>query len=831
MSDLTRPAPSQNGSAHAKPSRDHHYKASSKRLPCPICGRTKDSDCRISDDLILCAYGSTHHPPENLRPGDTCKAHDGTVWAFTGNDSTERWAIFKLDRPLNSAIKLPSPAKSSVDRFAGLPEAQPEPPAKWPNGQKLYYSGSQWIAVGARENEKSAYRPWHLDESGEARIGRGDSDWPLFHQEEAVALGSGKWITEAEGEKCTEWIRAGGFVAVSQPGFDHCEEGIRSRYLTLKNAGIVGIRYLADNDKTGKIKGERCAAVAASVGLGFQLIDAFDIWPDIPQKGSIDDASGSAKERTEAFVKFTPSASKSSGNGFSPSATSSAKWGKRRIGNTKAMRCFDRCVEVLAKRERNSLTRRVRLLRAAKALDLHQYINRQEISQRVLQAKDEQQGNGYQGLTAEQRLAMEWPEVKWLVPNLLPANDLSIIGGRPKVGKTAFTMSVAAAMLTGSEVAGCPRPDEMRPVIVISDDAGDADTHQALKNLEIFDHPNLIWSRHFRLTETDIDRLLIDIEQNPGAVVILDSLRSVARHLEKGENDPEIGAVIYDLKEAVISVGGSLILVHHCNKADGLAGIEALSGHNAISGAANTVITLHHVTDAEGRPNKEAEQRRLYREGRSGQMLDWVISRTAGTGTFHYVSTWSSWQEQAKEAQAEARRESRTTGEQRDVLGLLEGRQGDWLTCREVVEELGLEWGTTGAGKDANRVRDALKRLAADQRIQATRAGTAYVYSSIWPGHYEPQKPQIPQKPVIAMDLGSESKPQKPQKPQKPFVSAPSSDGRTLPSEVSEIEPQKPNPLQRNASEPSEVSEAMWIGGATAGTSWHRETTTEGSTM
>lgn len=189
------------------------------------------------------------------------------------------------------------------------------------------------------------------------------------------------------------------------------------------------------------------------------------------------------------------------------------------------------------------------------------------------------------------------------------------------------------------------------------------------------------------------------------------------------------------------------------------------------------------------------------------------------------------WQEQAKEAQAEARRESRTTGEQRDVLGLLEGRQGDWLTCREVVEELGLEWGTTGAGKDANRVRDALKRLAADQRIQATRAGTAYVYSSIWPGHYEPQKPQIPQKPVIEMDLGSESKPQKPQKPQKPFISAPSSDGRTLPSEVSEIEPQKPNPLQRNASEPSEVSEAMWIGGVMAGASRHREATTEGSAM
>lgn len=283
MSDSTRPAPSRNGLAHANPSRCHHYKASSRRLPCPICGRTKDSDCRISDDLVLCAYGSTHRPPEGMRPGDTCKANDGAIWAFTGNDTTERWAVFKLNQPLNSTAKQPSLAKSRINRFAKLLKVQPEPPARWPNGQKLDYSNSQWIVVEARESEKSTYRPWHFDASGKARAGKGGNHWPLFHQEEAVALGVDKWITEAEGEKCTEWIRAGGFVAISQPGFDHCKEGIYHRYLTLKNAGIVGIRYLADNDKAGKVKGERCAAVAASVGLEFELIDALDIWPDIPQ--------------------------------------------------------------------------------------------------------------------------------------------------------------------------------------------------------------------------------------------------------------------------------------------------------------------------------------------------------------------------------------------------------------------------------------------------------------------------------------------------------------------------------------------------------------------
>ena len=554
-------------------------------------------------------------------------------------------------------------------------------------------------------------------------------------------------------------------------------------------------------------------AAARQVLASTSTRNAASFWAIAAEHGYKLKRSSTGKERGDAQLTEAPwgssqkgshetfaeavGASWQDGKTFIPRPDTGAKWGKRSMGHTKAMRCFDRCVETLAKRERNSLTRRARLLKILKALDLHQCINRQEISQRVLQAKDEQQGNGYHGLTAEERLAMEWPEVEWLIPNLLPANDLSIIGGRPKVGKTAFAMAIAAAVLTGCEVAGCPRPDSTRPVIVISDDASDADTRQVLMKLGIFGHPNLIWSRNFRLTETDIDRLLINIEQHPGAVVILDSLRSVARHLEKGENDPEIGAVIYDIKEAVMGAGGSLVMIHHCNKAEGLVGVEALSGHNAISGAANTVLTLHHVTDANGKPNKEAEQRRLHREGRSGEMRDCVISRTAGSGTFHYVSSWSSWQEQIKEAEAQAKRESSRTDAQRDVLELLEQHPGEWLTCRQVVEALGLEWGRTGAGKDANRVRDALKRLAQEKEVQEARSGQAYTYSALLPEHYESQKPQKSQKAVTATVLTSEVKSQKPQK----AVTA-----TALPSE---IDPQKANALQRSASEASEASEAM----------------------
>jgi hypothetical protein len=72
---------------------------SSKQHPCPICGRTKDGSCSLSDALVFCHHGSTHHPPSGLKPGDTHQGGDGNTWAYTGESSDGRTSTFTIDKP------------------------------------------------------------------------------------------------------------------------------------------------------------------------------------------------------------------------------------------------------------------------------------------------------------------------------------------------------------------------------------------------------------------------------------------------------------------------------------------------------------------------------------------------------------------------------------------------------------------------------------------------------------------------------------------------------------------------------------------------------------
>jgi hypothetical protein len=48
-------------------------KHSSRREPCPICGRNTDDKCRWNDEMIFCYDGTSFAPPQHFKLGDKVK--------------------------------------------------------------------------------------------------------------------------------------------------------------------------------------------------------------------------------------------------------------------------------------------------------------------------------------------------------------------------------------------------------------------------------------------------------------------------------------------------------------------------------------------------------------------------------------------------------------------------------------------------------------------------------------------------------------------------------------------------------------------------------------
>ena len=88
----------------------------SRRNACPVCGRVKDEDCRISPELVLCHKNTGH------KVGDVI---DG--WAFTGVSSGGGTGKFTPHKPL----------EKHPETLYGYPETQ-RSKSYYKNGKKLF---------------------------------------------------------------------------------------------------------------------------------------------------------------------------------------------------------------------------------------------------------------------------------------------------------------------------------------------------------------------------------------------------------------------------------------------------------------------------------------------------------------------------------------------------------------------------------------------------------------------------------------------------------------------------------------------------------------------
>jgi len=287
---------------------------SSKSNPCPVCGRTKDGDCRISHDgkMVLCHQNFDH-----------AKTLQADLWHFDKSSSDGRCGIYifkeesegiqpvakkprakkkeVLPVPIPHGAKLlrlPAPGQSSQSE----PLAQDAPKRVPRNAVQITYEYSptqnvvryQWPDATKPKGRDKTFSQFHLNPDAKKVWTKGDAPWPAYRIDEVVELlktvpdSEPVVIPMLEGENNVEIARGIRLAALTLQGSNWSDPEIQKMLEALRATGKnVSIAVIGDNDETGIKKGKSVWLVARHLQFPCLIIDPVAIDVDIPEKGDI----------------------------------------------------------------------------------------------------------------------------------------------------------------------------------------------------------------------------------------------------------------------------------------------------------------------------------------------------------------------------------------------------------------------------------------------------------------------------------------------------------------------------------------------------------------
>jgi putative DNA primase/helicase len=287
---------------------------SSKSNPCPVCGRIKDGDCRISHDgkMVLCHQNFDH-----------AKTQQPDLWHFNGSTSDGRCGIYVFKeenegiQPVarkprvkkKEVLPVPIPLGAKLLRLPAPGESpQPEQLAKDApkrvrrDAVQVTYEYSpiqgvvryQWPDATKPKGRDKTFSQFHIDPNGKKVWTKGDAPWPAYRIDEVVEVlktvpdDEPIVILMPEGEQNVDIARGIGVAALTLQGSSWSDRETQKMLETLRATGKnVSLGFLRDNDDTGIKKGQGVWLVARHIQFPCLVIDPREMWADIPEKGDI----------------------------------------------------------------------------------------------------------------------------------------------------------------------------------------------------------------------------------------------------------------------------------------------------------------------------------------------------------------------------------------------------------------------------------------------------------------------------------------------------------------------------------------------------------------
>lgn len=188
-----------------------------------------------------------------------------------------------------------------------------------------------------------------------------------------------------------------------------------------------------------------------------------------------------------------------------------------------------------------------------------------------------------------------FPPLTYVVPGLIP-EGLSLVIGAPKIGKSWLALDLALAVAGGGKALGGIAVGRPQRVLYLALEDGDRRLQSRCRRLlgdraipELLDYLTVTVPRQILTT------VIAWLARHPDAgLVILDTLGKVMPPADTGETtysrDYRIGSELKRIADD--HPGLALVVNHHVRKAESSDFVEASSGTNGLTGAADTVLLI-----------------------------------------------------------------------------------------------------------------------------------------------------------------------------------------------------------------------------------------------
>jgi hypothetical protein len=200
-----------------------------------------------------------------------------------------------------------------------------------------------------------------------------------------------------------------------------------------------------------------------------------------------------------------------------------------------------------------------------------------------------------ESISAPELMALELPEPKWAVPEIVP-EGLSILVGRPKIGKSWLALGLAIAVASGGVALGKIRVEPGDVLYLALEDSHRRLRKRLAKLLGGGPTPPRLHlvTRCPRTDKGGTAALLEWTSQHADTrLVVVDTLAKLRpRRVRAGNRYDEDYDDAAELKQLADNRGMGLVALHHDRKAPAEDPFDTVSGTLGLTGAADSIMVL-----------------------------------------------------------------------------------------------------------------------------------------------------------------------------------------------------------------------------------------------